>query len=88
MSFISKARIKKNMFTPNSSNKNNFFKNSGWYTFFPLYLWSQYKPIWTKFTAQTATLGANLLVKAQTIPQNAKCQAPNSKLHLLRTFEF
>ena len=46
----------------------------GWYTFFLLYLWANYEPIWKQiFTAQTVTLGANLIVKAQTIPPNAKC---------------
>ena len=29
--------------------------------------------IWSNITAQTLTLGANSLVMAQTIPQNAKC---------------
>ena len=37
-----------------------------------LYLWAKYEAIRTDFTAQTVTLGANLLVKAKTIPQNAK----------------
>ena len=27
-------------------------------------LWAKYEPVWTDFTAQTVTLGANLLVKA------------------------
>ena len=34
---------------------------------------SNYEPIWTDITSQTVTLGANLFVKAQTIPQNVKC---------------
>ena len=63
----------KNTFTSNSNNQNDFFNKSGWYTFFLFYVWAKYEPIWTDFTAQTVTLGANLLVKAQTIPQNAKC---------------
>ena len=47
----------------------NFF---GWYTFFLLYLWAKYELIWSNITAQTVTVGANLLVMAQTIPQNAQ----------------
>jgi hypothetical protein len=39
---------------------------------FSLYLLAKYETIRTDFTAQTVTLGANLLVKAQTIAQNAK----------------
>ena len=61
----------KNTFSPNSSNQNDFFKKIGWYTFFLLYLWAKYELIWSYITAQTVTLGANLLVMAQTIPQNA-----------------
>ena len=61
----------KNTFSPNSSNQNDFFKKIGWYTFFLLYLWAKYELIWSDITAQTVTLGANLLVMAQTIPQNA-----------------
>ena len=63
----------KNTFSPDSSNQNDFFEKSEWYTFFLLYLWAKYEPIWSDFTAKTVTLGANLLVKAQIIPQNAKC---------------
>ena len=55
----------KNTFTPNSKNKNDFYRKIGCYTFFILYLWAKYEPIWTNFTAQTVTLGVNL--------QNAKC---------------
>ena len=58
-------------FSPNSSNQNDFFKKIGWYIFFLLYLWAKYELIWADITAQTVTLGANLLVMAQTIPQNA-----------------
>ena len=47
-----------------------FFKEIGWLTFFLLYLRAKYEPIWTDFTTQTVTLGANLFVKAQTLPQN------------------
>ena len=43
----------------------------GWYTFFLLYMWAKYELIWSNITAQTVTLVANLLVMAQTIPQNA-----------------
>ena len=39
---------------------------------FSLYLWANYETIGKDFTAQTVTLGASSLVKAQTIPQNAK----------------
>ena len=42
-------------------------------TFFLLYLWAKYELIWSDVTNQTVPLGANLLVNAQTIPQNAKC---------------
>ena len=41
-----------------------------WYAFFLLYMWATYELIWSRITAQTVTLGANLLVMAQTIPQN------------------
>ena len=62
----------KTPFSPNSSNQKDFFEKIGWYTFFLLYLWAKYELIWSDITAQTVTLGANLLVKAKTIPQNAK----------------
>ena len=35
-------------------------------------MWVKYELIWSDITAQSVTLGANLLVMAQTIPQNAK----------------
>ena len=41
--------------------------------FFLLYLWAKYEPIWLDIIGPTVSLGANLLVKAQTIHQNAKC---------------
>ena len=62
----------KNTFSPNSSIQNDFLKKIGWYTFFLLYLWAKYELIWSDITAQTVTLGANLLVMAQTIPQNTQ----------------
>jgi hypothetical protein len=34
-------------------------------------MWAKYELIWSDITAQTVTLVANLLVMAQTIPQNA-----------------
>ena len=34
-------------------------------------MWAKYKLIWSDITAQTVTLGANLFVMGQTIPQNA-----------------
>ena len=34
-------------------------------------MWANYELIWSDITAQTVTLVANLLVMAQTIPQNA-----------------
>ena len=52
----------KNTFSPNSINQNDFVKKIGWYTFFLLYLWAKYELIWSDITAQTVTLGANLLV--------------------------
>ena len=61
----------KNTFSPDSSNQNDFFKKSGCYTFFLLYMWAKCELIWSDITAQTVTLDANLLVMAQTIPQNA-----------------
>ena len=61
----------KTLFSPNSSNQNDFFKKIGWYTFFLLYMWAKYEPIWSDITAKTLTLEANLLVMAQTKPQNA-----------------
>ena len=33
-------------------------------------MWAKYELIWSDITAQTLTLGANLLVMAQTLPQN------------------
>ena len=39
---------------------------------FLLYLLANYEPIKNDLTAKTVTLGANLLVNAQTIPQNIK----------------
>ena len=59
------------VFSPNSIYQNDFIKKDGWYTFFLLYLLAKYEFIWSDITAQTITLGANLLVMAQTIPQNA-----------------
>jgi hypothetical protein len=42
-----------------------------------------------KITAQTVTLGANLLVKAKTIPQNTKpVFFLNQKLRFLKIFIF
>ena len=61
----------KNTFSPDYSNQNDFFKKIEWLTFFHLYLWAKYELIWSYITAQTVTLGANLLFMAQTIPQNA-----------------
>ena len=63
----------KNTFSPDSRNQNDFFKKIEWCTFFLLYLWAKYELIWSYITAQTVTLVANLLVMAQTIPQNADC---------------
>ena len=34
-------------------------------------MWPKYELIWSNITAQTVTLGANLLVMAPTIPQKA-----------------
>ena len=61
----------KSLFSPNSTNQNDFFKKIWWYTFFLLSLLAKYELIWEDITAQTVTLGANLLVMAQTKPQNA-----------------
>ena len=63
----------KNTFSPRSSNQNDFFKKIEWYTFFLLYMWAKHEPLWSYIIAQVVSLGANLLVKAQTIPKNAKC---------------
>ena len=49
------------------------FPEIGWYTFFPLYLWAKYEPLGTDFTVQQVILSANMLVQAQTIPQNSQC---------------
>ena len=35
-------------------------------------MWAKYELIWSDITVQTVTLGANLLVMAQNIPQSAK----------------
>ena len=48
-----------------------FFKKILWYTFCIFYLWAKYELIWSDITGQTVNLGANLLVMARTIPQNA-----------------
>ena len=69
----SKRLESKNTFPSSSRNENDFFKKIVQHTFFLLYLWAKYEPILTDFSAQTVTLGANLLVKAQTISQNAQC---------------
>ena len=68
----------------------NLLKQSRWYKFFPLYLWAKYELIWTNFTAQTVISSANMLVQAQTIPQNAKCWFFffYPKLRLLKTLKF
>ena len=50
-----------------------FKRKLGSIHYFLLYLWAKYQLIWSDITAQTVSLGANLLVRAQTIPQNAKC---------------
>ena len=52
--------------------KRIFFEKIGLYIFFLLYLWAKYELIWSDIPAQIVSLGANLLVKAKTIPQNAK----------------
>ena len=67
-----------------------FFQESGWYTFFLLYMWAKYDLIWSDITAQTVTLGANLLVMTQTIPQNAHRVFLffYQKLRLLKIFKF
>ena len=41
--------------------------------FFSLCLWTKYEPIRTDISAQTVSVSANLLVQAQTIPQNVHC---------------
>ena len=62
----------KSFFSPNSSNQNDLFKEN-WviYIFSPPSV-GKYELIWSDITAQTVNLGANLLVMAQTIPQNAQ----------------
>ena len=59
------------MFTPNSSNQNDFLRKFGVKQFCPLYLWAKYEPIGIYVTAQTVILGAKLHFKANTISQNA-----------------
>ena len=79
----------KKTFSPNFRIQHFFKKNIGWYTFFLLYMWAKYEPIWSNITAQTVTLVANLLVMAQTIPQNAYWVVFfNPKLGLLNIFIF
>ena len=79
----------KTLFSPYSSDQDDFFKKSGWYTFFLLYMWAKYELIWSNITAHTVTLGANLLVMAHTIPQNAhRVFFYNQKLRLLQIFKF
>ena len=52
-------------------------------------MWAKYELIWSDITAQTVTLGANLLVMAQTIPQNAhRVFFLDQKLRLLKIFKF
>ena len=50
-----------------------FLKKIGWYTLFLLYLWAKYESLWLCITAQAMTLVPTMLVKAQTITQNAGC---------------
>ena len=63
----------KTLFSPNSSNQKKKFQENWVVYIFLLYLCAKYELIWSDITAQTVSLGANLLVKAHTIPQNAKC---------------
>ena len=49
----------------------HFFKKTGVYTFFLLYLWTKYELIWENITAQTVTLGANMLVCHCKVNHNA-----------------
>jgi hypothetical protein len=51
-------------------------------------MWAKYELIWLYITAQTVTLGTNLLVMAQTIPQNACVCFFGEKLLLLKIFKF
>ena len=82
------ANLKK-PFTPNSSNKNDFYRQISLNTFFCLYMWAKYEPIWTDFTAQTVILRANMIVQAQTIPQKASAHYVfYPKLRLLKIPNF
>ena len=45
--------------------KTIFFNGIELYTFFLLYMWAKYEPIWTYFTSQTVILCANWLVRAK-----------------------
>ena len=53
------------LFSPNSSNQNDFLKKIGWYTFFLLDLWAKYQLIWSDINTQTVILGAKILKKHQ-----------------------
>ena len=72
-----------NTFSPDSISQKDFFEKIGWYTFFLLYRLAKYELIWLDITAQTVTLGANLLVKAKTIPQTAKKVAFTKDFYIL-----
>ena len=85
----------KNTFSPNSSNQKVFFKKIGWYTFFFLYMWAKYEPIWLNITAQTVTLDSNLLwPKPNLLWPKPYLKTPigcflfDQKLRLLKIFEF
>jgi hypothetical protein len=53
-------------------------------------MWAKYELIWSNITAQTVTLVVNLLVMAQTIPQNAHRVFFffDKNLRLLKIFKF
>ena len=70
--YLHRQTLKTFFFSLNSRNQNDFFNEIKLYAFFLLYLWAKYEHIWTGFTATKVILGANLLVKAQTLPQNAR----------------
>ena len=87
--YSSQLTYSKITLSPNSSNQNDLFKITRWSIFFLLYLWAKYEPILSDFTAQTVTLCANLLIKAQIILQNTKCAIFfHRKLGLLKIFKY
>ena len=73
----------KTLFSPNSSNQMVFAKKLCGIHFFSSTCGQNYELIWSDITAQTVTLGANLLFKANTIPQKNPKVAFTNNIYIL-----